>query len=75
MIAIGEPLNSGFCLDDPNDPKHQYIVALRRRYGELLHEASVSLRRQGEENTVDAVHMLVSKLSQNFITAADEHTD
>lgn len=60
MIAIADPLASGFCLDDSNDPKHAYVVNLRRRYGEFLHEASVSLLQQGEENTVDAVQMLVS---------------
>lgn len=59
MIAIADPLASGFCLDDPNDLRHEYVVNLRRRYGEFLHEASISLLQQGEENTVDAVHMLV----------------
>lgn len=60
MIAALEPLNAGFCLTDPSDARHQYITNLRARFGEFLHKASASLRRQGEENTVDAVHMLVS---------------
>ena len=60
MIAAMEPLNAGFCLTDPSDARHQYITNLRARFGEFLHKASASLRRQGEENTVDAVHMLVS---------------
>ena len=60
MIASIEPITSGFCLTDPNDPRHQYITSLRHRFGEFLHKASVSLRSQGDENTVDAVHMLVS---------------
>ncbi|KAH9921997.1 uncharacterized protein BXZ73DRAFT_91690 [Epithele typhae] len=59
MIACVEPLNAGFALSDPNDPRHQYITGLRRKFGEFLHKASVSLRQQGEENTVDAVHGLV----------------
>lgn len=59
MIAFAEPLKCGFCLDDFHDPRHQYVVNLRRSYGEFLHEASASLLQQGEENTVDAVHMLV----------------
>ena len=62
MIAIAEPLNSGFCLDDPSDARHKYMANVRQLYGEFLHEASVSLLHQGEENTVDAVHMLVFAL-------------
>lgn len=61
MIACIDPLNSGFALSDPTDPRHQYITGLRRKFGEFLHKASVSLQQQGEENTVDAVHGLVSE--------------
>lgn len=66
MIASIEGVNSGFCLDDPTDPRYQYIAALKKRYGEFLHKASVSLRTQGEENTVDAVAMLVSHNLRKF---------
>lgn len=59
MIASVEPLKSGFALDDPTDPRHIYITNLKRKFGAFLHDASVSLLQQGEENTVDAVHMLV----------------
>jgi proteasome activator subunit 4 len=59
MIASVEPLASGFCLTDPQDARYKYITKLRRRFGEFLHAASLSLQRQGEENTVDAVQMLV----------------
>ena len=59
MIACIEPLNSGFALRDPSDRRHQYITGLRRKFGEFLHKASISLQQQGEENTVDAVHGLV----------------
>jgi proteasome activator subunit 4 len=59
MIASIEPLDSGFAITDPQDPRAEYYVALQQRFGKLLHEASVSLRQQGEENTVDAVHALV----------------
>lgn len=59
MIASVDPLKSGFALDDPSDPRHVYITKLKRKFGEFLHKASVSLLQQGEENTVDAVHMLV----------------
>ena len=59
MIASIEPINSGFVITDTEDPRYQYLSAVRRRFGKFLHSASVSLRQQGEENTVDAVQMLV----------------
>lgn len=59
MIASIEPLAAGFALADPSDPRHQYMTALKRRFGLLLHKASKSLRSQGEENILDAVQMLV----------------
>ena len=55
-----EPIEASFCLADPADSRYQYMVSLKQRFGKFLHEASVSLRGQGEENTVDAVLMLVS---------------
>lgn len=60
MIASIDPLNAGFALSDPEDPRLQYYRNLRIRFGEFMHAASVSLRQQGEENTVDAVYLLVS---------------
>ena len=60
MIASIEPLKSGFALDDPTDPRHRYLTGIKRRFGELLHKASVTLLSQeGEENILDAVLMLV----------------
>jgi proteasome activator subunit 4 len=64
MVASIEPVVSGFCLVDPNDPRYLYIAGLRRRFGEFLHTASVSLQQRKEaENAVDAIHLLVSVLS------------
>jgi proteasome activator subunit 4 len=60
MIANVIPLNAGFALTDPNDPRCMYLCKVRERFGIFLHNASESLRHQGEENTVDAVQMLVS---------------
>jgi hypothetical protein len=60
MIAFIEPVNSGFCITDPTDRRYQYIHNLRHRFAQFLHKASLSLQKQGEENTVDAVQMLVS---------------
>ena len=59
MIASVEPLNSGFAIDDLDDPRSKYYSGLRERFGTFLHNASTSLRQQGEENTVDAVAILV----------------
>lgn len=66
MIANVDPIKSGFCLTDPSDPKFIYITTLRKRFGRFLHEASVALRQQGEENTVDAVQILVGVRSQSI---------
>jgi len=60
MIANVVPLNSGFALTDPADPRCLYLCRVRERFGHFLHNSSESLRQQGEENTVDAVQMLVS---------------
>lgn len=59
MIASVAPINSGFALTDPSDPRYQYFLGVKHRFGKFLHDASVSLRAQGEENTVDAVQILV----------------
>ncbi|KAI0374438.1 hypothetical protein BV20DRAFT_1049238 [Pilatotrama ljubarskyi] len=71
MIASVEPLNSGFALSDPADPRHQYITGLRRKFGEFLHKASVSLQQQGEENTVDAVHGLLRSIRTFLLEYGD----
>jgi proteasome activator subunit 4 len=62
MIAHVEPLAACFALEDPEDPRYQYMARLRARYGELLGKASQSLRQQGDEIIVDAVHVLVRML-------------
>ncbi|KAJ6574791.1 hypothetical protein B0H19DRAFT_1254444 [Mycena capillaripes] len=71
MIGIIEPLNSGFALTDPADPRYIYISSLRRRFGEFLHEASKSLLQQGEENTVDAVEMLLEGIRTHLLEYGD----
>ncbi|KAL4243081.1 BLM10 family protein [Abortiporus biennis] len=71
MIATVEPLNSGFALDNPTDPRHQYITGLKARFGRFLHNASASLLRQGEENTVDAVHMLIRSIRTYMLEYGD----
>lgn len=59
MIASITPLNAGFAISDPADPRAKYYTAIKKRFGRFLHDASTSLRQQGEENTVDAVDLLV----------------
>ncbi|KAI0768547.1 hypothetical protein BD413DRAFT_614418 [Trametes elegans] len=71
MIATIEPLNSGFALSDSNDPRHQYITGLRHKFGEFLHKASVSLQKQGSENTVDAVHGLLRSIRTYMLEYGD----
>ncbi|TFK76829.1 hypothetical protein BDN72DRAFT_890635 [Pluteus cervinus] len=71
MIASIEPIVSGFCLNDPKDPRYQYMKGLKHRFGTFLHDASVSLRQQGEENTVDAVDMLVRAVRTYFLEYGD----
>ncbi|KAJ7785985.1 hypothetical protein B0H16DRAFT_1488812 [Mycena metata] len=71
MIGIVEPLNSGFVLTNPADPRYQYISSLRRRFGEFLHQASKSLLQQGEENTVDAVEMLIEGIRTYMLEYGD----
>lgn len=75
MIAIMGPVKAGFALTNPSDPRHQYITAVRQRFGRLLHKASASLLRQGEENTVDAVQMLVGRSKMISSSAAKLLTD
>ena len=67
MIASVEPINSGFVITDPEDPRYKYLLGVKHRFGRFLHSASVSLRQQGEENTVDAVQMLLCFLIQYFL--------
>ncbi|KAJ7655130.1 hypothetical protein DFH06DRAFT_491600 [Mycena polygramma] len=71
MIGIIEPLSSGFLLTDPADPRYVYMSSLRARFGEFLHEASISLLQQGEENTVDAVEMLLEGIRTYMLEYGD----
>lgn len=67
MIAHCEPLQSCFVLTDPQDPRYKFVSGLRHRFGRFLRNASDSLRKQGEENTIDAVHVLVRPFSRMFV--------
>lgn len=71
MIAGGPPLNSGFILTDPSDPRYQFISKLKARFGTFLHDASVSLRQQGDQNTLDAVRILVRSIRTFMLEYGD----
>ncbi|EJD55475.1 hypothetical protein AURDEDRAFT_109790 [Auricularia subglabra TFB-10046 SS5] len=62
FIATVDPIESGFILTDPDDPRYKTVHALRQRFGTFLHRASTRLLSQGEENTVDAVQMLIRSI-------------
>lgn len=59
MIAWGPAIKVNYPLSDPKDPRFQKIVQYRRRFAKFLLRSSETLRQQGEENTVDAIHMVV----------------
>ncbi|KAI0050704.1 hypothetical protein FA95DRAFT_1581074 [Auriscalpium vulgare] len=71
MIAVIQPFASGFALPDFADPRAEYYRTVRKRFGAYLHEASVSLRQQGEENTVDAVHALIQSIRVYMLNYGD----
>ncbi|KAF7437108.1 hypothetical protein PC9H_003942 [Pleurotus ostreatus] len=71
MIALVDPVNAGFALADTSDSRHRYITTLRRRFGWFLHNASLSLLKQGEENTVDAVNALVRSIRVYMLEYGD----
>ncbi|KAF9270499.1 ARM repeat-containing protein [Marasmius fiardii PR-910] len=71
MIASCEPLKASFCLTDPSTEHYIYMHSLRNRFGQFLHKASVSLRQQGEENTVDAVQMLLRSIKTYLLEYGD----
>ncbi|TFK30307.1 hypothetical protein FA15DRAFT_662249 [Coprinopsis marcescibilis] len=71
MIASVETITSGFALTDPEDLRYQFILSAKNRFGVFLHEASTSLRDQGEENTVDAVYILVRSIRTFMLDYGD----
>ncbi|KAH9487110.1 Proteasome activator complex subunit 4 [Psilocybe cubensis] len=71
MIASAPPLNSGFALTDTSDPEYQYLLRVKHRFGQFLHKASMVLRDQGEENTVDAVQVLITSIRTYMLEYGD----
>lgn len=49
-------VQAGFTLTDPRDPRYQFILSARRRFGEVSQRASSALRENtGGEDHTDAV--------------------
>jgi proteasome activator subunit 4 len=71
MIASIPTINSSFCLTDESDPRYQYIASMKARFGAFLHDASASMLRHGEENIVDAVHMLIRSMRTYLMDYGD----
>jgi proteasome activator subunit 4 len=55
LLAVPLTVEAGYTLTDPKDPRYQTVIAHRKRFGNLLHRASVSLRDSGAEDHIDAV--------------------
>ncbi|GAA5895195.1 proteasome activator BLM10 [Sporobolomyces salmoneus] len=50
-------------LQDPNDPRYQFVLGLRERAGQLFHRGVQTLKATaGQESSIDAVKMLISSI-------------
>lgn len=59
FIDLIPSCNAGICLTDPSDPRYQYVISLRDRIGEGLHQAVICLKDSGAEDAIDCVKMLM----------------
>ena len=47
---------AGFCLTNPNDPRYQYVLEQRTRFGKMLDLAAKTLlNNHGGEDHIDAI--------------------
>ncbi|GAA5854935.1 hypothetical protein JCM8547_004128 [Rhodosporidiobolus lusitaniae] len=49
-------------LTDPKDPRHRFVVDLRDRVADLLHRSVQALKSSGQEDSVDAIKMVISSI-------------
>ncbi|GAA5836406.1 hypothetical protein JCM11251_007072, partial [Rhodosporidiobolus azoricus] len=49
-------------LTDSKDPRHRYVVDLRNRIGDFLHRSVQALKSSGQEDSVDAIKMVISSI-------------
>lgn len=62
FIAAYDNVQSGMCLTDPSDPRHQLVAQLRERTGQTLHNAVQLLKSNGREDSIDCVKMTISSI-------------
>jgi proteasome activator subunit 4 len=55
LLAVPLTVEAGYTLTDENDPRYQTVMAHRRQFGNVLHQASVALRESGAEDHIDAI--------------------
>lgn len=55
LLAVPLTIEAGYTLTDENDPRYQAVMAHRRQFGKVLHQASVALRESGVEDHIDAI--------------------
>ncbi|KAH8919753.1 hypothetical protein BT69DRAFT_1352911 [Atractiella rhizophila] len=57
----------GINITDPSDPRHTYMLKLRERYGETLHNAIDAFKSHGVEDSIDCVRLLISSIKSILI--------
>lgn len=62
FISTYHYVQAGLCLTDPADPRHQLVVQLRERTGQLLHNAVQTLKSNAREDSIDCVRMTISSI-------------
>lgn len=60
MVARCTVIEVGYPLKDAQDPRFLKIMGYRKRFVDFLLRSSALLRQQGEENTVDAINMVIA---------------
>lgn len=62
FIATYHYVKAGLCLTDAADSRHQLVVQLRQRTGELLHNAVQTLKSNAREDSIDCVRMTIATI-------------
>ena len=63
MLKLPPPFKCGVLLQDPEDPRYQQVLEIRRLIGETLTRAASAMRDAGEsDNSVEAVKLLVTTM-------------
>ncbi|KAF8587289.1 ARM repeat-containing protein [Ramaria rubella] len=55
LLTVPLTVEAGYTLTDPKDLRYQTVIAHKRQFGNLLHQASVALRESGVEDHIDAI--------------------